>query len=250
MPRVRMEFSKGDQVRFLSHLDIVKAFERAIRRAGIPIAFSEGFNPHPKMNFASALAVGVTSDREYIDIELRETMAAGEVMSGISGVLPAGIKISGAMVVPDNSPALMAIVNRADYRIIVPLKVPLVTESLTEGIARYMNSSEVMIMKLTKKGFQPRNIRPGIKKLAGAVIEDKINFSILTVTGSEGNVRPEEVVRTLADYLDNEFDADLPQINRAGLYTEHDGRLLTPMDMGSIDGDKEGKVKGGGDSFA
>jgi len=103
-------------------------------------------------------------------------------------------------------------------------------------------------MKRTKKGPQPRNIRPGIKKLAGAVIGDRIDFSILTVTGSEGNVRPEEVVRTLADYLGNEFDADLPQINRVGLYTEHDGRLLTPMDMGS--GDAEGRVKGGGDSFA
>ncbi len=250
MPRIRMEFSKRDRVRFLSHLDMVKAFERAIRRAGIPIAFSEGFNPHPKMNFASALAVGVTSDREYIDIELRETMAAGEVMSLISAALPAGIQISGAMAVPDNSPALMAMVNRAEYRVTVPVNGPLDTESLTEGISRFMDSSEVMIMKRTKKGPRPRNIRPGIKKLTGTVIGDRIDFSILTVAGSEGNVRPEEVVRTFADYLGNEFDADLPQINRVGLYTEHNCRLLTPMDMGSMNGDTEGRDEGGGDSFA
>ncbi len=244
MPRVRMEFSKGEEVRFLSHLDLVKAFERAIRRAAIPIAFSEGFNPHPKMNFASALAVGVTSDREYIDIELRESMAAGEVMARLCAALPAGIRLSGAMAVPDNSPALMAVVNRAEYRVKVPAVGSPDIGSLTGAIARFMDSSEVMIMKRTKKGIQPRNIRPGIIKFAGSVNGNTIEFSILTVTGSAGNVRPEEVVNAFAGCLGQEIDAGLAQINRIGLYTAaHGDRLLTPMEM-----DKTNQE--GGDNFA
>ncbi|WP_418790737.1 TIGR03936 family radical SAM-associated protein [Phosphitispora sp. TUW77] len=231
MPRIRMEFSKGDRVKFLSHLDMVKAFERAMRRAEIPIAFSEGFNPHPKMNFASALAVGITSDREYIDFELRESMPESKVVSALSAVLPAGIRISRAKIVPDNAPALMAIVNRAEYRVLVPGNALLDTEAITEGISRFMDSSEVVIMKRTKKGTQPRNILPGIKGFTGELTGDTIEFSIMTVTGSEGNVRPEEVVRTFANYLGNGIDADLLQINRVGLYTESNGNLLTPMDI-------------------
>jgi len=90
-----------------------------------------------------------------------------------------------------------------------------------------------MIMKRTKKGQQLKNIRPGIKEFTGQVIGDRVQFSILTVTGSAGNVRPEEVVEALARHLGEGIDIELPQIIRLGLYIEQDGRLFTPMDTDS-----------------
>ena len=231
MPRIRMEFSKGEQVRFLSHLDMMKVLDRAVRRAGIPISFSEGFNPHPKMSFASALPVGVTSEREYIDINLGKDMHADEAAAGLAGVLPEGITISGAKVVPDKSPSLMAVVNRAEYRVTVTREGALDNEALSSGITGLLDCPEIMIMKRTKKGQQLKNIRPGIKEFTGQVIGDRVQFSILTVTGSAGNVRPEEVVEALARHLGEGIDIELPQIIRLGLYIEQDGRLFTPMDI-------------------
>jgi len=230
MSRVRMEFSKGDEVRFLSHLDLVKAFERAIRRAELPIAFSEGFNPHPKMNFASALAVGVTSDNEYIDIELVRDVDAGEVADVLKKALPPGIEIKRGRLVPDNNPHLMAEVNRAEYRISAAQDGSVDSVRLADAIREFMNSPEIVIMKRTKKGTQPRNIRPGIIAFQGTGEGNRVNFEIEAITGSEGNVRPEEVVSAFAERSILPFDSDALSIRRTGLYIEKDGERIEPMD--------------------
>ena len=79
-----LQYSKGEEARFLSHLDLMRAMERALRRARLPLAFSEGYNPHPRVAYASALAVGVTSEGEYLDLELEEDLSAQEVVDALS----------------------------------------------------------------------------------------------------------------------------------------------------------------------
>lgn len=231
MPRIRMEFSRGDQVRFLSHLDIMKAFERAIRRAGIPVAFSEGFNPHPRMSFASALAVGVVGEREYLDIELNRDMGLKDVMRGLAGALPQGIDIKAGRVVPDRTPSLMAEVNRAVYMVTADTGVPVDADEVGKKITAFMNAPEIIIEKKTKKGFRARDIRPGIIGIQADTGEKQVKFSVMTVTGSEGNVRPEEAVRALADYACLPIDCDSLYIKRIALYIEKDGKLINPLDI-------------------
>lgn len=220
MPRVRISFSKGAGVRFVSHLDLLKVFERAIRRAAIPIAFSEGFNPHPKMSFASALAVGVTSDAECLDMDLREDVAPEDIARRLVAVLPPGIDIKSVRSVPDNSPSLMAEVNRAHYQVRARLMAPVAAEKLPEYIGKTLQLKELVIEKKTKKGPQPKDIRSGIISLTGQVAGDEVLFEMLLRIGNEGNIRPEEVIQGLNKAAGLPVDPDAVRIHRTGLFIE------------------------------
>ncbi|MFZ5639877.1 MAG: TIGR03936 family radical SAM-associated protein [Bacillota bacterium] len=218
MPRVRIGFGKGAGVRFVSHLDLMKAFERAIRRAEIPIAFSEGFNPHPKMSFASALAVGVTSETEYMDMDLRENLGPEEVARRLAAALPPGIEIKSARLVPQDSPPLMARVNRARYDVRARPLSPLAQEALQAYISKTLDLKELVIEKNTKKGPKPKDIRPGIIELTGRVAGEEIIFDMLLLTGNEGNIRPEEVIQGLRKAAGLPVEPDSVRIHRTGLY--------------------------------
>ena len=93
MYKYRAEITKGEEVRYISHLDYTGVIQRAICRAHLPAAYSEGFNPHMKMAFASALAMGVTSDKEYMDFEMARPLNAQEVMDRLNAHLPQGVRI-------------------------------------------------------------------------------------------------------------------------------------------------------------
>ncbi|TLN15332.1 DUF2344 domain-containing protein [bacterium] len=226
MPRVRISFSKGAGVRFVSHLDLMKAFERAIRRAAIPIAFSEGFNPHPKMSFASALAVGVTSDTEYMDMELRENLEPEAVARQLAAALPPGIDIKNAWLAPENSPPLMATVNRTRYDVRVRLTETVTPEDLPEYINKTLEQKELVIVKNTKKGPKPKDIRSGIMHLAGRLAGEDVIFDMLLLTGNEGSIRPEEVIQGLRKAAGLPVDPDSVRIHRTGLYIAQGGNIL------------------------
>lgn len=231
MPRARIEFSKGDRVRFLSHLDLMKAMARAIRRAEIPIAFSEGFNPHPKMNFASAVAVGVSSESEYMDIELQHEVDIKEIIGRLARAMPPGLDIKGGRIVPDSTPALMAEVNRAAYHVSAAAREPVNGEELSAKIAHFLSAPEIVIEKRTKKGLRPKDIRPGITHFRGSVSGERVDFLLGTVLGSDGSVRPEEVVCAFAKQSGLPIECDSLYIRRISLYTEKDGKQVSPMEV-------------------
>ena len=118
--RVRLRFSKTGAMRFLSHLELLNIFIRAARRAGLPVRHSQGFHPHPKFSFASALSVGVESWAEYADLELSSPCGAEKVMNGFNAALPQGIKILEARNIPWKSPSLSVIITAARYKVELP----------------------------------------------------------------------------------------------------------------------------------
>jgi radical SAM-linked protein len=231
LPRYRIEFAKGEEVRFLSHLDLVKAFEMAIRRADIPIAFSEGFNPHPKMSFASALAVGVISEAEYLDIELKIEMSESEIKNRLLKSLPPGINVKTTKCVIEPAPSLMSEINRAVYRVKCETSGVIDQETLDESIACFLVSEEISILKKTKKGQRLKNIRPGIISFGGICREAGIDFSIITQISNEGSVRPEEVVRAFTEKSVLPINCDVLNIRRTALYIEKEGTAVNPMNM-------------------
>ncbi len=231
MPRIRLEFSKGDPVRFLSHLDLMQAITRAVRRAGLPVALSAGFNPHPRLSFASALAVGVTSEREYLDIELKEEPDPQDLLSRLGRVLPPGINLKAGRVVPDHAPPLMAVVNRAVYQVTAAAEGPLKAGELGAKIAGFMGRTEIVITKNTKKGPRPKNIRPGIISLAGDVHGERVDFTLVTTAGNDGGVRPEEAVCALTEDAGLPIDCNSLYIRRISLYTEKNGKSINLMDF-------------------
>ena len=118
--KLRMQITKDRDIRFISHLEYVRTIERAIRRAKLPAAYSEGFNPHLKFSLASALGVGVVSYTEFVEIELAEPMEIEAAARALDKALPRGIRVLAADAVATNTAALMAEAAGASYVVTLP----------------------------------------------------------------------------------------------------------------------------------
>jgi len=117
MQRLRIRFSRGQEVKFISHLDIMRLWQRALNRAGISLAYSEGFNPHPRISLAAPLAVGVTSEAELMDITLAKSVSPHFFTAAVSQQLPPGIEILQVYQVAPTMPSLQSQVRYAEYKV-------------------------------------------------------------------------------------------------------------------------------------
>ena len=122
MEKIRVKFTKIGDVKYIGHLDVLALFDRATRRAGIPMAFSEGFNPRPKLSFAHPLAVGIESNCEYMEMELTREVNLDEIKEKLNKILPEGVEILEVIESPSNK-AIMALVTSAEYTINIESKV-------------------------------------------------------------------------------------------------------------------------------
>lgn len=133
--RLRIRFSRGEEVKHISHLDIMRLWQRALLRANISLAYSEGFNPHPKMSLAAPLAVGVTSDAELMDIILAQPVSPHNFTAVLSQQLPPGIRISQVQAVGLTLPSLPAQVRFAEYEVEVETsKKPAEVEAMARSL--------------------------------------------------------------------------------------------------------------------
>ena len=130
---------------------MMRTFQRALRRAELPLAFSEGFNPHPKMSFASALAVGVTSDNEYMDFELKENLEPEEIRGRLNQSLPPGFNVKRCIMLSQKGKALMAMVGEAHYQIKVRLLHALSQTHIQEAITSLLEKNSIIIEKKAKR---------------------------------------------------------------------------------------------------
>jgi radical SAM-linked protein len=117
MYRLRVRFQRGEAVKFISHLDLTRLWQRACQRAGIPLAYSEGFSPHPRISLAAPLALGVTSEAELMDIFLARPVSPHFFMSALKRELPVGIEILQVQMVAPNQPSLQAQLRFAEYQV-------------------------------------------------------------------------------------------------------------------------------------
>jgi len=117
MQRLRISFRRGEEVRFISHLDIVRLWQRALHRAGVSLAYSEGFNPHPRISLAAPLPVGVTSEAELMDIFCSRSVSPHWLTAAVSQQLPSGIDMLQAYQMALNMPSLQSQVRYAEYKV-------------------------------------------------------------------------------------------------------------------------------------
>ncbi len=220
MNRYGICYSKEGPARFISHLDMLRTFERAIRRAGLPVAFSQGFNPHPRFSFGSPLPVGVPGRDEYMEIDLVENINPAEIAEKLNRTLPGGIDINRSFRMADNAPAVMALIDSARYKVHIDFHHGIDAERLTSCISGFLSLPEVTVTRKAKDGKEkPYDIRKGIFSLEleswydnGAVLEMVIK------TGSTGNIRPEEVVSALTGHCGLPVAEYGVQISREALY--------------------------------
>ncbi|MDR1194235.1 MAG: TIGR03936 family radical SAM-associated protein [Peptococcaceae bacterium] len=155
--KARICYSKTEAGRYLSHLDLARALERGLRRAKVPLAFSEGFNPHPKMSFAAALAVGFTGRREYFDVELRRQADIAWLGQALAAALPPALAFVAAEEVDQRSKSLSAIVNLGVYRLTAVVAAA-DRERVAAGIRQVLTAGEL---------WRKPKVKPG-KKTAAA----------------------------------------------------------------------------------
>jgi radical SAM-linked protein len=117
MQRLRVRFSREEEVKYISHLDLMRLWQRALNRAGVAVAYSEGFNPHPRMSLAAPLALGVTSEAELMDIVLAKWSSPHAFTEAVTRQLPPGVKIGGVINTPLSIPSLQSQVRFAEYAV-------------------------------------------------------------------------------------------------------------------------------------
>lgn len=228
--RVRIAYTKVEEAKYIAHLDLARVFERSLRRAGIRTAYSEGFNPHPKISFGSALAVGVEGEREYVDIELEQDLDLKEILGRLQEQLPVGIRLIDGRLLSNGARALMAVLNAASYRITVPIALPVSEERLQEGIKAWLDREHIPYARYSKKGRVEKDIRPWVKELTGSIQDDEAVFDLEVEVGNQGSVRPEEVIASLCDLENIPLDLDILNIKRTGIYVTYEGQKFSPME--------------------
>lgn len=223
--KIRIKFSKQGAVKFIGHLDILRYFQKAMRRADVDMRYSEGFSPHQIMSFAAPLGVGLTSDGEYVDIEVLSTGSSSEMVSRLNEVMADGIEILSYKRLPDDAENAMSLVAACDYTVRfregydsgLGLSDAEFFQSFAEFLKRgNSEDGSLMISKKTKKGEKRLDLKPLIYEMEAG--QDSCFLKL--AAGSTNNIKPELVLE--AFYADRGIA--LPpfafQINRKEVYAD------------------------------
>jgi len=155
--RLRVRYAKRGRLRFTSHRDFARAFERALRRAGVPMAYSAGFSPHPKVSYAGAAPTGVASEAEYLEIALAERREPGDVRAALDAALPDGLDI--VEVVEAEPPALADRIDTSLWRVEI---AGVAADEVRRPVAAFLAADSVAVDKLTKDGHRTVDARPPV----------------------------------------------------------------------------------------
>lgn len=234
MERLRLAVKKEGALQFLSHLDFARCVRYVIIRARLPILYSEGFNPHMKLSFASALGVGVGADVEYLDMELAELVPVADVIERMNAVSPDGFSVQDGKYVDAKAPKLMAVANYAVYDIKGPVTRPISQDEL-DGILKTFNEKpDVAYEKVSvKKGHKVRLIAVKnhvIEPVSGIVEKDTVCLHAGILETEDGAIKPQQVWDVLRTQFGLPVQADLVLAWRRGIYVRRDGMNYSLFD--------------------
>lgn len=195
--RVRLRYAKRGRLRFTSHRDFSRAFERAIFRAQIPMAYSSGFNPHPRISYAGASPTGAASEAEYAELALAATVDPEQVRADLDEALPPGLDI--VEVVISSGGSLSDRLEASRWEIDLPGRE---TEEVRAALAEFLASSAVEVERMTKKGLRTFDVRGAVvsARVTDCTAHD-VTCAILDVVLRHGTpaVRPDDVLAGLRE---------------------------------------------------
>lgn len=190
--RMIAEFEKMGRMSWFSHLDLQNTMQRALRRAQLPVAYSQGFNPHVLTSFATALSVGCQSRGEVMEVEMAGEISPEEFAEKLNACLPDGLKVRRCASVPDSAPALMAKVAEAGYDITAP------NADLTQAVEAFLKAEEVMVEKRSKTKTRLVNIRPMVHEITCAFDGKDSRLSMVLEQNNANALKVELVMQALA----------------------------------------------------
>ncbi|MBQ9198388.1 MAG: DUF2344 domain-containing protein [Clostridia bacterium] len=212
-------FEKKDRLRHVGHLDLMRAMQRALRRSGVPIAFSKGFNPHLLLTFAAPLSVGMPGLREVMEVPLSEEISEDEFKEKLRAALPPELPCIAVRAVDDRHPAPMALLYAASYRISVKEDA----EVMIGAIPSFMARNSVMAIRKTKSGEKLIDIRPMVYDLKAM---DQETIACTLALCEAATCKPELLMDALA------HEAGLESHPRAiCVRTQLYGKDLVPLEL-------------------
>lgn len=227
---IRMKFKKHGCMKFIGHLDIMRYFQKAIRRAGIDIAYSEGFSPHMIMSFAAPLGVGLTSEGEYVDLQVHSCQSSQKAVDALNSVMVEGMEVVSFLRLPDNVKNAMASVAAADY--FVKFREGCAPESWEEKFQAFLQKDEMRIIKKTKKSEAEVDLKPMIYECR---LQDGGIF-MKVACGSVNNLKPELVIEAFTKDADIELAPFALEVERREVYadlgTEAEKKLVPLEELG------------------
>lgn len=186
-------------MKFIGHLDLMKLFQRTIKKSQIPIAYSRGFNPHQQMSFAIPLSLGYESHGEYMDIELSKEISPDEIKTTLNSTMPEGILIKKVRKLDNGEKNCAAALTCGIYEV--------TTEKMDlKNTIDYINASkEIKIEKKTKKGIKEVDIKPYIYDLKDISTEEECKFEATISTGSVDNLKIDILTKYIYDYNKRDY---------------------------------------------
>ena len=232
---VRLRFSKHGKVRFVSHRDVARAFDRAFRIEQLPLAFTQGFAPRPKVSFGLALSVGHESDAEYLDVELRDEVAPDALCGPLTDALPEGMAVTGAVALIERAPALQESVTLVGYRVHVadPAGTAVPGGVLAAAAERALGSHELPVTRTRKGRESTDDLRPAIRTIELRASPDHDGSDVLELTLSTANrgARPREVLDAMSS---DDVVLTERHVLRTAQWIERDGARLEPLEADAL----------------
>jgi radical SAM-linked protein len=226
---VRIRFAKRGKVRFISHRDVARAFERAFRIEQLPLAFTEGFSPRPKVSFGLALSVGHESDAEYLDVELTESIDTATLSERLTPALPEGVVATGAVRLIERAPALQESITEVQYRVATldGLGRPVPDDVLDAAASGALASDTLTVARVRKGKESVDDIRPVLRSIEVDHDGDTPVLELTLLTQPRG-ARPREVL----DALDSIVGVGLAEhrVTRTSQWIERGGARLEPLE--------------------
>lgn len=213
--KVRIKFKKYGALRFIGHLDVMRFFQKALRRANIPVAFTQGYSPHMIMSFASPLGIGLTSEGEYFDAELTESISTEDALRQLNAVMVEGIEVTGfCQIAEEKKMTGMAIVAGADY--LVSVKEGVLPEDWKKQAEAFISQTEILVLKQTKRSEKLVDIRPLIYQFE--IRNDA--FYMQLAAGSVENLKPDLVMQAFLSFMNVEEETVKFHYHRLEMYAD------------------------------
>ena len=215
-------FEKTERLRHIGHLDIQRAVMRALRRSGLPVSYSKGFNPHILLTFASALSTGAAGRKEIMDVQLDKEVSPEEFISAMNGAMPPDMQLSFAKVIDDKHIALMAQVQAADYTITILDQEA--AGKIVEALPAFLAQESIITMRKTKSGMKETDIRPLLLELSG---DDCTLHALMTLTERLA-CKPNMLMEALSAFCG--IDVPRAMVVRNGLLGLDETGALAPLE--------------------
>jgi len=216
---IRFRFERGEELKFIGHLDILRLFERAFKRSGLPVAHSQGFNPRPQIIFAQPMPLGLTSSGEFADVEINGEYDPAEFMRKLNSSLPSGLQLLEARE-RINKTNLMGIIEAARYNITFSFEEQRIS-NINTLVEKILSEETINVTKKTKSGEKEINIRPLIYELSGNINDSTGEFEVLLGAGQDNNVRPDLFLNGVSSIAETNFK--LRKMHRIMLYCRNGG---------------------------